>query len=184
MTKIRWENGEETFTLAVEGIRVGQKVNSGASVELVSGNTLTLSDIPEGSLVNNIESQPGDGGKFVRSSGMFARVIGKQKGKVVLQLPSKKERIFHENCRATIGVLAGGGRPEKPFFKAGRRYYKMKARNKLYPKVSGVAMNAVDHPFGGSSSAHKGRPTLSHKDAPPGRKVGKLRPRRTGRKKR
>ncbi|NOZ81216.1 MAG: 50S ribosomal protein L2 [DPANN group archaeon] len=180
LTRIVWANGEKTLGLAVDGILVGQKVSAGQSVQVTSGNILSLADIPEGSLVNNIESHPGDGGKFVRASGTFARVVGKSDGKVTLLLPSKKEKIFNESCRATIGVLAAGGRPEKPFYKAGRKYFKMKAKNKLYPKVSGVAMNSVDHPFGGSSSAHKGRPTLSSKNAPPGRKVGKLRPRRTG----
>ena len=66
--------------------------------------------------------------------------------------------------------------------KAGRKFHYMKARNKLYPRVSGVAMNAVDHPFGTSRSSKKGRPDIARKNAPPGAKVGKVRPRRTGKK--
>ena len=82
-----------------------------------------------------------------------------------------------------IGLVAGAGRPEKPFMKAGTKHHKMKARNKLYPIVSGVAMNSLSHPFGGTQSSHKGRPTIAPKNAPPGRKVGKIRPRQTGRTK-
>ncbi|MEK6800500.1 MAG: 50S ribosomal protein L2, partial [Nanoarchaeota archaeon] len=84
-----------------------------------------------------------------------------------------------------IGIIAGGGRTEKIWLKAGRRYYAMKARNKLYPKTSAGSMNATDHPFGSG----RGGPTyggkassIAPKNAPPGRKVGILRPRRTGRK--
>ena len=86
------------------------------------------------------------------------------------------------SCRAAIGTVAGSGRVDKPFIKAGTKFHKMHARNKLYPKVCGVSMNAVDHPFGGSSSHVKGRPTQSPRSAPPGRKVGKVAPKRTGRR--
>ena len=98
-------------------------------------------------------------------------------------MPSKKEKKFSPNCRASIGSIAGSGRLDKPFLKAGTRFKKMRARNRLYPKVCGISMNAVDHPFGGKCSHIKGRPTLSSRNAPPGRKVGKIAPRRTGRKK-
>ena len=99
-----------------------------------------------------------------------------------MRFHSGKEKLFSPTCRAGIGVLAGAGRLEKPFLKAGTRSKRMEARNKLYPSVSGVAMNAVDHPFGGSSSNSKGRPTQAPRNAPPGRKVGAIAPRRTGRK--
>ena len=105
------------------------------------------------------------------------------KDRIVVQLPSSKTRDFKPDCRASIGVIAGSGRKEKPFLKAGKRYYAMKAKNKLWPQVSGTSMNAVDNPFGGSSSAHKGRPTQAPRSAPPGRKVGKIAPKRTGRRK-
>jgi len=171
------------YNAAPTGIKVGDEVYSGEEAILEKGNTMPLEKIPEGTLVYNIESNPGDGGKFIRSSGVFAKVIAKIKNKVIVLLPSKKEREFDPACRASIGIVAGGGRREKPFLKAGRMYHKMRQKNKLYPKVSGVSMNAVDHPFGGSSSHHKGRPTQSGRFDPPGRKVGKLRPRRTGRRK-
>ena len=93
-----------------------------------------------------------------------------------------KEKDFNPDCRAQIGIVAGSGRKEKPFTKAGAKWFAKRARNKLYPIVAGLAMNAVDHPFGGKSSHKKGRPTVAPKYAPGGRNVGKIRPRRTGMK--
>ncbi len=171
---------EKQLTIAPVGIAVGDVITMGQPTELKAGCILPLRDIPEGTAVYNIELSPGDGGKFVRSSGTTAQVLTKTDKGVVVKLPSKKEKIFPLDCRACIGVVAGGGRLEKPFLKAGAKHYKMKARNKLYPIVSGTSMNAVDHPFGGSKSTHKGRPTVAPKNAPPGRNVGKLHPRRTG----
>ncbi|MBN2567103.1 50S ribosomal protein L2 [Candidatus Woesearchaeota archaeon] len=180
---IRYENGEETLAPAAEGIRVGDEVTVGAGAEPQPMSVLPLKDIPEGTQIHNIENQPGDGGKFVRSSGAAARIIAKLPSGVVVLLPSKRQKTFPPECRASVGVIAGGGRTEKPLVKAGKRYHKMRARNKLYPLVSGASMNAVDHPLGGTRSSRKGRPTISPKNAPPGRKVGMIRPRRTGRRK-
>lgn len=177
------ENKIRNLMIAPEGIKVGGVVEYGEKIAAENGNMLLLKDIPEGTLVYNIEGQPGDGGKFVRSSGAFARVIAKMKSKVVVQLPSKKQKEFNPNCRATIGIIAGSGRKEKPFLKAGTKFYAMRAKNKLWPIIGGTSQNAVDHPFGGSSSAHKGKPTIAPKNAPPGRKVGAIHPRRMGRKK-
>lgn len=175
---------EKVLMIAPEGIRVGDTISAGQEAKLRVGNILHLKNIPIGTDVYNIESQPGDGGKFVRSSGASARILSKMKGKVYIELPSKKQKEFHPNCRASIGVVAGAGRKEKPFYKAGRKYHAMKAKNKFYPSVTAQSMNAVDHPFGGSRSSRKGRPTIAPRFAPPGRKVGMLSPRRTGRKKR
>lgn len=183
LAQVLYENGEEVFMIAPEGIRVGDFVSSGANSVIKPGSTVVLKNIPEGTLVHNIESIPGDGGKFIRASGTFGKVLSKTRNNVSIMLPSKKQKTFNGGCRANIGVIAGGGRKEKPFLKAGRRYYAMKAKNKLYPSVSGTSMNAVDHPFGGTQSSHKGRPTQSSRNAPPGRKVGKIAPRRTGRRK-
>ena len=142
-----------------------------------------LKDIPEGTLIFNIESKPGDGGKFVRASGTNAKVLAQSGKETVVLLPSKKKKTFLNQCRATIGIVAGAGRPEKPFLRAGTKKLKMKQKNKIWPVVSGAAMNAIDHPFGGKRSSRKGRPTIAPKYAPPGRKVGMLKPRRTGRRK-
>ena len=102
-----------------------------------------------------------------------------------LRMPSRKNKSFHPECRATIGVVANAGRTEKPILKAGKMHHMMKGKNKLYPKTSAGAMNATDHPFGSG----RGGPTFGGKqssiaprNAPPGRKVGMIAARRTGRK--
>jgi len=167
--------------IAPEGISVNEELTIGPEGEIKIGNTMPLNKIPEGVPIFNIESVPGDGGKFVRSSGVAAKIVTKTDKAIIVQLPSKKKKTFHPNCRATIGNVAGSGRVEKPFFKAGRKFYAMKAKNKLWPKVSGGAMNAVDHPFGNKRSSRKAKAKPAPKNAPPGRKVGMLRPRHTGR---
>ena len=90
-------------------------------------------------------------------------------------------RRLSPECRATIGVVAGGGRTEKPFVKAGNKHHKLTARGTKYPRVRGIAMNAVDHPFGGGGRQHPGKPKSISRDAPPGRKVGDIASKRTGR---
>jgi large subunit ribosomal protein L2 len=177
-------NEKFNLSIAPEGIKVGQRINFGEGSEIKTGNTLPLADIPEGTSIFNIELAPGDGGKCVKASGASARILSKGKGKVLLRLPSKKQKEFSEKCLATIGRAAGSGRPEKPILKAGNKYFKMKAKNKMWPHVNGVSMNAVAHPFGSKSSHTKGRPTQASRNAPPGRKVGKIAPKRTGRKNR
>ncbi|MBU0460155.1 MAG: 50S ribosomal protein L2 [Nanoarchaeota archaeon] len=183
LMNVAYLSGEQVLGLAPLGIKVGDEIDINKSAEIKIGNVLPLKDIPEGTLVHNLELRPGDGGKIVRSSGSFAKVVAKTDQVVRVLLPSKKEKKFLPQCRASIGTIAGAGRLDKPFLKAGIKMKKMRARNKLYPRVSGVAMNAVDHPFGGSSSDHKGKPTQSPRSAPPGRKVGMIAPRRVGRKK-
>jgi len=98
-------------------------------------------------------------------------------------LPSKKQKSFLPECRATIGIISGSGKKEKPFVKAGTRHHLMRAKGKLYPRTSGVAMNAVDHPFGSGRGRHIGKSQIAPRFAPPGRKVGMIRARRTGRRK-
>ncbi|MEM5836700.1 MAG: 50S ribosomal protein L2, partial [Candidatus Aenigmatarchaeota archaeon] len=146
------------------------------------GNVLPLSKIPEGTKIFSIESYPGSGPKFCRSSGVFGIVMGKVKDKVKVQFPSGKIVELDENCRATIGVPAGAGRVEKPWVKAGKKYHAMMARGKLFPRSAGVAMTPTDHPYGGKSK--RPRPSRAVKrSAPPGAKVGSISPKRMGRKK-
>jgi large subunit ribosomal protein L2 len=183
LAQVTYNNGETCLHIAAEGIKVGDKIHSGPKSELEPGNTTLLSEIPDGTAIYNIEGIPGDGGKFVRASGTFARVIGKYNENVVVQLPSKKRKEFSPSCRATIGVVAGGGRTEKPFMRAGTRFFKMKAKNKLWPKIGGSAQNAVDHPFGNKRTSRKSKARPMSRNAPPGRKVGMIAARRTGRKK-
>ncbi len=177
---IQYTNGEQTFMIAPDGVKVGDTIQSGFNAPTKTGNVASLKNIPEGTIISNIENEPGDGGKFARSSGTFAKVISKTEKNVKVLMPSGKEKDFNADCRAQIGAVAGSGRTEKPFTKAGAKYHAKHARNKLYPTVCGVSMNSVDHPFGGKSSHHKGRPTIAPTNAPAGRKVGKIRPRRTG----
>ena len=96
-------------------------------------------------------------------------------------MPNKREVVLDGQCRATIGVIAGEGRGLKPFITAGRKFYKMKAKGKLWPRTSAVKMNAIDHPFG-SGRGKRIKSKIAKRWAPAGRRVGHLAPRRTGRK--
>src|SRR3989338_4210220 len=176
---IVYDNGETSLLQAPEGIRVGDKIMHGEGASVNSGNILPLKSIPEGTLIYNIEGAPGDGGKFVRCSGTSAKVLSKVKDKVIVMLPSKKEKEFNSSCRATIGIIAGAGRTEKPFLKAGFKFHATRARNKMWPRSAALAMNAVSHPFGGRSTCAKGKASTISRDAPPGAKVGKIAARRT-----
>ena len=186
LAKVIYDDKKTGYIIAPEGLKVNQEISSGILAILKPGNTLPLKQIPEGVSIYNIENQPGDLGKIVRTSGVFAKIISKMSGKVLVKLPSQKRKEFDPECRATIGTVAGSGRTEKPLFKAGNSYYKMKVRNKLYPRTAAGAMNATDHPFGSGRGGptYGGRSSsIAPKNAPPGRKVGMLRPRRTGRRK-
>jgi large subunit ribosomal protein L2 len=174
-------NKENFFSPATEGLFEGQDIQIGKNAEIRGGNILPLASIPTGTSIFNIETFPGSGGKLVRSSGLSAKVIKKIVRKAVIELPSKEEKMLDDNCRATIGIIAGGGRVDKPFVKAGKRWHLMKARGKMYPRTSPVKMNAVCHPFGGGRGKNIGKSTIAPRNAPPGRKVGLLRPRKTGR---
>lgn len=179
VARVRYGDGQERLVLAPEGIKVGDRIVAGVSVPVKPGNTLSLAEIPEGTPIHNIESRPGDRGKFARSSGAYATLIAHDVGRATVQLPSGEIRDLNPRCRATIGVVAGGGRMDKPFIKAGKRHHAMLAKGKPYPHVRGVAMNVVDHPFGGRGK-HAGRPKTVSRDASPGQKVGLIAARRTG----
>ncbi len=181
LMKIKVQN-EIFFNPAFNGAIVGQKIKVGGA-EVKDGNVLMLKDIPTGTAVYNLEANPGDGGKMVRAGGINALVSKKlDNNKVAVVMPNKREIILAGDCRATIGIIAGSGRVFKPFVKAGRKFYKMKARNKLWPRTSAVKMNAVDHPFG-SGRGKRIKSKIAKRNAPPGARVGHIRPRRTGRTK-
>ncbi len=173
--------GKEIFFLpAFNGAYVEQKINVGGS-EVVPGNIMELGNIAPGTEIFNIEMNPGDGGKMMRSAGSAA-VIGKTVGrKVTVLMPNRKEVLLNAHCNAVIGRIAGEGRLNKPFMTAGRKWHKMKAKNKLYPRTSAIKVNAVDHPFG-SGRGKRAKPKIAKRNAPPGKRVGHLRPRRTGHK--
>ncbi|MHA1238879.1 MAG: 50S ribosomal protein L2 [Candidatus Odinarchaeia archaeon] len=184
VANVKFENGQYGLVLVSEGVSVGQKIEVGPNANISLGNILPLKYIPEGTPVFNIEGVPGDGGKFVRSSGTYATIISHSEGKTMIQLPSGQIKAFNPLCRATIGIVAGGGRIEKPIVKAGKKYHMSKSKAWHWPVVRGVAMNAVSHPHGGGSHQGPGGPTTVSKNAPPGAKVGLIAAKRAGRKKR
>ncbi len=181
LLKVRYEDGGSGYLLACEGVRVGDEIYIGAEAGIAQGNVLPLSRIPEGTPVNNVELTPGDGGKLIRSSGTYGLLITHDVGRAVIQLPSGVLKTVDSRCRATIGVVAGGGRRDKPLLKAGKMYYKIKPKAKYWPIVRKVRMNPVAHPYGGGSGA-PGKPTTVSRNAPPGRKVGLIAAKRTGKK--
>jgi len=180
---IEYENKERVLTLACNGMNTKQTVQSGAQAEPKLGNTLPIGNVEIGTEIFNIENSIGDGGKYVKAAGGSARVVSKSEKKVKIKFASKKFKEIDNNCRVTVGTIASTGKTDKPFVKAGNRYYAMKARNKLWPRTSGVAMNSVDHPFGSGRGRHIGKSKVAPRNAPPGRKVGPIRARRLGKKK-
>ena len=168
--------------VAPEGAYIGQSIECGDEATLANGNTMMLEHIPEGTPIYNIEGSPGDGGRYVRSSGLTATIISTDKTKSMVRLPSGTQKAFSPRCRATIGIVSGGGRPEKPFLKAGAVWHHTRGKARKWPVVRGAAMNACSHPHGGGSHQSPGRPTTVSRHAPPGRKVGNIAARRTGRK--
>lgn len=170
-------SGRRVLMIPAEGVHVGQKISNALEI----GNVTQLREVPEGTKIFNIELNPGDGGKLCRASGTFATVISKDETKTIVLMPSKEKKVLSADCRATIGAVASSGRTDKPFMKAGTKHYSMKALGHLYPVVSGVSMNAVNHPFGGQT--RPGKPKTVSRHMPPGKKVGSISARRTGRKK-
>lgn len=167
------------YNAAFNGAYVGQKFAIGKN-EAKEGNVIQLKEIPLGTSVYNIERNPMDGGKMIRTAGSAATVSKKlENGTVVISMPNKKQVSLNENCRATVGRVAGDGKILKPFVKAGNKHYKMKARNKLWPRTSAVKFNAVDHPFG-SGRGKRIKQKIAKRNSPPGAKVGHIRPRQTG----
>jgi large subunit ribosomal protein L2 len=177
---VKLETGEKVYMLVTEGLGIGEPVLWGSAGEVKNGNTLTLANIPTGTYICNIEARPNDGGKFVRASGVQAVVVDKSEDRVGIRMPSGKTKWFNARCRATIGIVAGGGRVEKPFVKAGNKYHKMQNTASNWPRVRGVAMNVIDHPFGGGGHQHTGRPKTIARGTSPGRTVGHVAARRTG----
>jgi len=182
LMQLRYGQREFAYVPAVAGLSVGSEVSMGTEASPVGGNVLPLSSIPEGTRVCNIELRPGDGGRLVRASGSSAVLFSKAGGRVMLKLPSGKNILVDGRCRASIGEVAGGGRKEKPFLTAGARHHAMRAAGRVYPRMRGVAMAVVYHPFGGGRHQHPGKSTSTSRNAPPGRKVGLIAPRKTGRK--
>ncbi|HEV2231668.1 MAG TPA: 50S ribosomal protein L2, partial [Thermoplasmata archaeon] len=170
--------------LAAAGLATGDRVGLGVG-RADRGAILSLSEIPDGTLVSNLEVNPFDGGRLVRAAGTSALVVAHAAGEVTVQLPSGAFKAFLPTCRAQIGTVAGGGRLERPIIKAGKKVLAYRSLSRPAFKVRGVAMNPVNHPFGGGSHQHVGRPSTVKSGAWPGAKVGRFsksqRRKRTGR---
>jgi len=180
---VRFENGETCCTVVPEGVHTRQPVQMGGKAPVEVGNIIPVGKIPEGTITCNLELRPGDGGKIARSSGTYATVVGHTPQGTMIKLPSGKTRYLNDYCRATIGVVSGAGRTEKPFLKAGAKFHMMKAKGHKYPRTSGRAMIAALHPYGSSKKSARKVTTVS-RHAPPGQKVGLIAARGAGQKKR
>jgi large subunit ribosomal protein L2 len=184
LLKVKLNDRIQYHVAAPEGVYIGQNVSIGLNAPLKVGNVLPVGAIPEGTMVCNIELKPGDGGKIARSSGAFATVVSHSPNETVLKLPSKRNIQLKNNCRATIGIVAGGGRIEKPFMKAGEKHHMKRAKGQVYPVTKGIKMAAVSHPHGGGRHRRPGSSTTVSRHAPPGAKVGLIAARNSGKRKR
>merc|ERR1712127_1058728 len=169
---------------AVEGTYTGQFVYCGTKAQLVVGNTLPVKSMPEGTVMSNLEVRPGDRGVIARCSGDYASIIAQdvERSRTKVRLPSGSKKWVLNTCRGTIGIVARCGRMDKPMLKAGRAYHKYRVKRNCWPKVRGVAMNPVEHPHGGGNHQHIGHASTCRRDASPGKKVGLVAARRTGRR--
>jgi len=174
---------DKELLIATEGLYTGQFIYCGEKAQLAIGNVMPLGNMPEGTIACCVESREGDRGTLARASGDHVTVIGHdEKGNTFIRLPSGVKKTVKSSCRATVGLIAGGGRIDKPMLKAGRAHHKYKAkRHCTWPKVRGVAMNPVEHPHGGGNHQHIGHASTVRRDSPPGAKVGLIAARRTGR---
>ena len=169
----RFKLRTETF-IANEGMYTGQFIYAGKKANLTVGNILPLGEMPEGTIVSNVEEKVGDRGSLGRSSGNYVIVIGHNadEGKTRLKLPSGAKKIVPSSARGMVGVVAGGGRVDKPILKAGRAYHKYRVKRNSWPRTRGVAMNPVDHVHGGGNHQHIGKASTVSRYAVPGQKVG------------
>ena len=150
---IQYEDGEKAYILAPVGLTDGDKVVSGENVDIRPGNCLPIANIPVGTLIHNIELNPGQGGKFVKAAGQSAQLMAKEGKYAHVRLPSGEMRLILANCRATIGVIGNSEYSNVKLGKAGR-----KRHLGIRPTVRGSAMNPVDHPHGGG----EGRAPIGH----------------------
>ncbi len=177
LAKVKYSDG--TFYMpAFKGMTEGQKIIFQGN-EVKEGNIMELGNIPVKTPVYNVESVPMDGGVFIKSAGSYGEVSKVIGDDVYVLLPSKKERKFNKKSRATIGIIAGDGRLDKPIIKAGKMYHMKKATGKLWPRTSAVKMNVIDHPFG-SGRGKRIKQKVPKRNAPPGKRVGLVSAKRTG----
>jgi len=168
-----YADGEKRYILTPDGLNVGDVIVSGPDAQIQTGNALPLELIPLGSIIHNIEMEPGRGGILVRSAGNSAQLMAKEGNYVTIKLPSSEMRLIRKECMATIGSLGNAEYKNLKIGKAGRKRYMG-----IKPTVRGVTMNPCDHPHGGGEGktgpgGHPktpwGKPALGYKT----RKVGK-----------
>ena len=150
---IEYEDGTKSYILAPQGLTDGDKVVSGENVDIKPGNAMPISNIPVGTLIHNIELNPGQGGKLVRSAGQEAQLMAKEGAYAHVRLPSGEMRLISVNSRATIGTIGNSDHENIKLGKAGR-----KRHMGIRPTVRGSAMNPNDHPHGGG----EGRAPVGH----------------------
>jgi len=144
---LHYSNGDKTYILAPKGMEVGHTVMSGEGADILPGNCLELRNIPLGTLVHNVELQPGRGGQMVRSAGAAAQIMAKEGEYVTLRLPSGEMRRVRYNCRATVGEVGNAEHENEQLGKAGKN--RGKGRR---PHVRGVVKSPRDHPHGGGEA--------------------------------
>ena len=150
---IEYKDGEKAYILAPQDLKDGDKVISGKAVDIKPGNCMEINSIPVGTLIHNIELNPGQGGKLVKAAGQSAQLMAKEGKYAHVRLPSGEMRLVLANCRATVGVVGNSEYANVKLGKAGRKRH-MGWR----PEVRGSAMNPVDHPHGGG----EGRAPIGH----------------------
>ena len=148
---MEYGDSELRYIIAPQGLRVGANIISGNDVAPEIGNSLQLKNMPLGTMVHNIEMQPGQGGKIARSAGSSAQLTNKEEKYAVLKMPSGELRKVLINCYATVGTASNGDHQLQSMGKAGRNVWKG-----IRPRVRGVAMNPVDHPMGGGEGKASG----------------------------
>ncbi|CAN5764597.1 50S ribosomal protein L2 [soil metagenome] len=148
---LQYTDGEKRYIIAPQGLQVGATVISGDSVAPEIGNALLMKNIPLGTVIHNIEMQPGQGGKLVRSAGASAQLANKEEKYAVLKMPSGELRKVLINCYATVGVASNSDHSLETAGKAGVNRWKG-----IRPRTRGVAMNPVDHPMGGGEGRASG----------------------------
>jgi len=153
-----YSDGEKRYIIAPEGLKVDQKVVSGEKVAPEVGNALPLSAIPLGTIVHNIELQPGKGASLARSAGTYAQLLAREGKYATLKLPSGEMRLVLVTCYATVGTVSNSEHANVTLGKAGRRRWLGRR-----PRTRGVAMNAVDHPMGGGECRASGGQPRSRK---------------------
>jgi len=148
---VKYADGEQTYILAPQRLKVGDQVVSGEKADIKPGNALLLKNIPVGTIVHNVELKPGKGGQLARSAGTYVQLVGRDSGFALIRLASGETRKVTSECMATIGAVSNPDQQNISLGKAGRnRWLGVK------PSVRGVAMNPIDHPHGGGEGRTSG----------------------------